>query len=89
MSNTFILITELNLDLFNISIYKNSDYTGEVVSAETINSNLLIMNSQETAIELAQLVTAFSGVSKIDIFDKSNNLIFSVGPISPDSENLL
>jgi hypothetical protein len=78
MSQHYILIKNINLNLFNASIYKFDDYVGEVVDETTINNNLIELNNQETAIEVAQLLSEFSGVSKIDIFNKSNNLLFSL-----------
>ncbi len=78
MSQHYILINNIDLNLFNASIYKFDDYIGEVVDQTTINNNLVELNNQETAIEVAQLLSEFNGVSKIDIFNKSNNLLFSL-----------
>lgn len=78
MSQHYILITNINLNLFNVSIYKFDDYEGSVVDETTINNNLNTLNNQETAIEVAQLLSEFDGISKIDIFDKSGNLLLSI-----------
>lgn len=78
MSQHYVLITSINLNLFNIDLYKSDDYTGNVIDNETINSYLQELNNQESAIELAQSVSVFPGVSKINIFDKSGNLLLEV-----------
>lgn len=78
MSNHYILITDINLNLFNVSIYKSEDYDGDTVDVATINSEIPELNNQESAIELAQKLAEYSGVSKINIFDKSNNLLLEI-----------
>lgn len=78
MSAHYILITNIALNQFNISIYKYDDYIGDIVDLETINNNLASLNAQETAIELAQTIAEFAGVSKIRISDKSDNLLLDI-----------
>lgn len=78
MSNHYVLITNISLNNFNVSIYKYDDYIGEIIDNETINSNETLLNNQETAIELAQSISQFAGVSKIKIYDKTNNLLLDI-----------
>lgn len=78
MSAHYVLITNISLNQFNVSIYKYDDYVGDIVDSETINNNLASLNAQETAIELAQTISEFAGVSKIKIFDKSDNLLLDI-----------
>lgn len=78
MSSHYVLITNFSLNNFNISIYRYDDYVGEIIDNETINNNLSLLNNQETAIELAQSISQFAGVSKIKIYDKSNNLLLDI-----------
>lgn len=81
MSQQYILISNINLNLFNINIYRLNNYSGEIINNETINEKIEELNAQELAIEVAQIVSEFVGVSRIDIFDKSNNLLLEVAPI--------
>ena len=78
MSQHYTLITNIVLNLFDVSIYKFDDYEGSIVDETTINNNLTTLNNQETAIEIAQLLSEFDGISKINIFDKSENLLLSI-----------
>lgn len=74
----YTLIMNIELSSFNVSIYKSNDYTGNVVDATTIQNNITSLNNQETAIELAQLISSFDGVSIIKVFNKSNNLVLEI-----------
>lgn len=78
MSEHYVLIFNIDLNLFTISIYRADNYSGNIVDQSTIDNNLVELNNQETAIEVAQLVSQFNGVSKIEIFDKSNNLLLGI-----------
>jgi hypothetical protein len=78
MSAHYILITNISLNNFNVSIYKYDDYVGEIIDNETINSSLNLLNSQETAIELAQAISEFIGVAKIKIYNKSDVLLLDI-----------
>ena len=75
------LISRIVLNHFNADIYKQEDYSGSVVDENYINSQFNILNNQETAVELAQILANFDGVIQTDIFDKSNNLIFTISSI--------
>lgn len=81
MSQQYILISSINLNLFDINIYRFDNYSGEIINNETINEKMEELNTQELAIEVAQIVSEFAGVSRVDIFDKSNNLLLEVAPI--------
>lgn len=81
MSQQYILISSINLNLFDINIYRLDNYSGEIINNETINEKMEELNTQELAIEVAQIVSEFAGVSRVDIFDKSNNLLLEVAPI--------
>jgi|688.fasta_scaffold194914_2 NADH:ubiquinone oxidoreductase subunit K len=76
--NNFVLIKNIILNNFNINLYTFSDYSGATVSEETIANNMISLNNQETAIELAQVVSSFEGVKKIEIYDKDNHLLLEV-----------
>lgn len=76
----YTLIKHIILDLFDVNLYKINNYTGSVVDNTIIDNAIVALNNQESAIELAQLAASFDGVSRIEIFDKSNNLILEVGP---------
>lgn len=76
-----ILISTIVLNHFNANIYKEENYSGTVVDTNYINTQLNILNNQETAIELAQILTNFDGVVQSDIFDKNNNLVFRISSI--------
>lgn len=81
MSQHYILINTISLNLFNISIYKTEDYSGEVVDQSTIDNSLVELNNQETAIEVAQIVSQFNGVYKIEIFNKATNLLLEISSL--------
>jgi hypothetical protein len=75
------LIATISLDSFNSKLYKKADYNGSVVDINYINNQLAILNNQETAVELAQILISFEGVAQVDIFDKIDNLIFRISSI--------
>lgn len=76
----FTLILSVNLTRFDANLYKDSEYSGPVVNHNTIDTNSIQLNNQETAVELAQMLYNFDGVAKIEILDKSGNTLFIVGP---------
>ena len=76
--NNFSLITNIVLNNFNVSIYTFENYGDSVVSNGTIEDNMNTLNNQETAIELAQVLSSFDGVKKISIYDKSDTLLLEV-----------
>lgn len=76
--NNFTLIQHITLNNFNANIYTLENYTNNIVSSETINSNINTLNNQETAMELAQILSSFDGVKKISVYDKDNNLLLEV-----------
>lgn len=76
--NNFSLITNVSLINFNINLYTFDNYDGPVVSQDTIDNNMTILNNQETAIELAQVLSSFDGVKKISIYDKNDTLLLEV-----------
>lgn len=76
-----VLISEIILDNFNAKIYKQENYNGSVVDENHISNQFNILNNQETAVELAQTLMNFDGVIQVDIFNKSNNLIFTISSI--------
>jgi hypothetical protein len=75
------LIATITLDNFNSKLYKKVDYNGSVVDTNYINNQLAILNNQETAVELAQILIGFEGVAQADIYDKNDNLIFKISSI--------
>lgn len=76
-----VLISEIILNNFNAKIYKEENYDGAVVDENHISNQFNILNNQETAVELAQTLINFDGVIQADIFNKSNNLIFTISSI--------
>lgn len=76
--NNFILLKNIILDNFNINLYTFENYNGAIVSDETIQNNIASLNNQETAIEVAQLISSFDGVKKISIYDQNNTLLLEV-----------
>lgn len=76
--NNFSLITNISLNNFNVNIYTFENYGDSVVSQGTIEDNMTILNNQETAIELAQVLSSFDGVKKISVFDKNDTLLLEV-----------
>lgn len=76
--NNFSLIANIILNNFNVNIYTFENYQNLIVSQEAIDSYMTTLNNQETAIELAQVLSSLDGVKKISIFDKNNVLLLEV-----------
>jgi hypothetical protein len=67
--NDFSLIQNIVFNNFVVDLYTFTDYSGSIVSNETIQEYIVSLNNQETAIELAQLLSSFDGVKKISIYN--------------------
>lgn len=74
----FILIQNITLDRFNCSLYTYENYNGSIISNEQISNYMNSINNQETAIELAQILSSFDGVKKIQIRDKNDTILLEV-----------
>lgn len=74
----FILIQNITLDRFNCSLYTYENYNGNIISNEQISNYMNTINNQETAIELAQILSSFDGVKKIQIRDKNDTILLEV-----------
>lgn len=78
MSANFTLISEIILNNYIAKIYR-FDTTDAYVDQETVNGLVSNLNSQQYASEIVELLQVLPGVSKIEIYDKSNGLLISSG----------
>ena len=76
MVNYFDLAHEIILDNYNIKVYKLKSSPIEV-SLINLNSLQSELNSKTYTKDIIQLLQNQNGITKIEIFDKNNNLITS------------
>lgn len=76
MTENFDLIQEISLDNYNIKLYKFISDTTEI-SIDFISSLQSELNTKIYTKDIIQLLQNQNGITKIEIFDKNNNLITS------------
>lgn len=78
MPNNFNLVHELSLDNYNIKLYKLASAILEV-SLISINNLQSELNSKQYTKDIISLLETQNGISKIEVYDKNNNLLTSSG----------
>lgn len=78
MSVNFTLISEITLNYYIAKIYR-FDTTTIYVDQTTIDDITPNLNAQQYASEIVELLQVLPGVSKIEIYNKSNGLLISSG----------
>jgi hypothetical protein len=78
MSSHFTLISEIVLNNYIAKIYR-FDTTTSYVDQSTIDAATPNLNAQQYPSEIVELLQVLSGVSKIEIYNKSNGLLISSG----------
>lgn len=69
----FTKIIDLNLDNYNLSIYQASEEL--TISPENIIYISGYLNTKQYPSEIVEVLESISGVDKIEINDKNNNLL--------------
>lgn len=69
----FTKIIDLNLDKYNLSTYQTGEE--QTISPENILYVSGYLNTKEYPSEIVEVLGSISGIDKIEIFDKDNNLL--------------
>lgn len=78
MSHHFDLVHELYLNNYNVKLYKLVSTSLEI-SLVNINNLQSELNNKQYTKDIVELLQTQAGISKIEVFDKNNNLLTSSG----------